>query len=280
MVSTRARQGTGTAIDAGAGTCAGPGMARRRRHGTVSLLAIWAAATLPMGLLAWVVAPWLAPRLPLAPGITYWLLMVAGMAWQTAVAVLVLRAERRRWTWPRLRARLWLRPPRSPRDGRRRWRLLAWALPAIAFVLLTSDLGGDVLDAPMRWLFPALSLPAHADIHGLVSPAFHGRWWLLALALASCLFNYVLGEALLFHGVLLPRMRRVYGRHAWLANALLFGAYHVHLLPMLPSVIVSNMAYSLPTQRYRSLWLALLVHGVEGVVLLAFVLLVVVGVLP
>jgi len=132
----------------------------------------------------------------------------------------------------------------------------------------------------MRWLFPAISAPPYAEIRGLVSSEFEGAWWLLALALVSCLFNYLLGEALLFHGVLLPRMRGVFGRHAAVANAVLFGLYHVHLLPALPSVILSNLAYSLPAQRYRSVWLAVLVHGFEGVVLMTIVTLVILGVVP
>lgn len=250
------------------------------QYSLARILAVWAAATVPMALLAWVVAPWLIPRLPLVPGITYWILMVAGMAWQGVLSVLLLRAERRRWSWPRLRRRLWLAPPRDPRSGRRRWRLLGWAVPAILFVALTSDLLGTAIDAPMRWLFPALALPGYADIHGLVAPQFHGQWWLLALALASCLFNYLLGEALLFHGVLLPKMRGVFGRRAWLANAVLFGLYHVHLLPALPSIVVSNLAYSLPMQRWRSAWMAVAIHGFEGVVLLAVVLAVILGWLP
>ena len=37
-------------------------------------------------------------------------------------------------------------------------------------------------------------------------------------------FNTVLGEELLFRGLLLPRMNGVFGRRDWLANGVLFAA--------------------------------------------------------
>lgn len=80
--------------------------------------------------------------------------------------------------------------------------------------------------------------------------------------------------------VLQIEMRGVFGRHAWLANAVLFGLYHVHLLPAPPSIVVSNLAYSLPMQRWRSAWMAVAIHGFEGLVLLAVVLGVILGWLP
>ena len=54
------------------------------------ILGIWAIAALPMALLAWVVAPAIIPYSPLQPGITYWLLMIAGMAWQFVVSLVII----------------------------------------------------------------------------------------------------------------------------------------------------------------------------------------------
>lgn len=250
------------------------------QYSLAKILGIWASVTLPMALLAWVVAPWVIPRVRMEPGIVYWLLMICGLAWQSIVALLVLRRERATWNWVWLRRRLWLEAPREPRTGDRNLRLFWWIVPAVLFVGVTSDLLGASLDAPMRWMFPLLRLPAYADIRELVAARFAAQWWLLGIAALSCLFNYLLGEALLFHGVLLPKMRGVFGRWAWLANGVLFGLYHVHLLPALPSIIVSNLAYSLPAHRYKSVWLAVAIHGFEGVVLLTIVTLVILGLAP
>jgi membrane protease YdiL (CAAX protease family) len=93
----------------------------------------------------------------------------------------------------------------------------------------------------------------------------------------SSLFNYVFGEAFFFHGILLPRMEGVFGRWAWVANAVFFGAYHIHKAAVFPTVIISCLVYSLPSQWTRSVWPALLIHGLEGVVLIAAVLIVILG---
>ena len=47
------------------------------------ILGIWALVALPMALLAWVVAPAIIPYSPLHPRITFWLLIIAGMAWRS-----------------------------------------------------------------------------------------------------------------------------------------------------------------------------------------------------
>jgi len=48
------------------------------------------------------------------------------------------------------------------------------------------------------------------------------------------------------------------------ANAVLFGFYHLHKPWELPSIIATNMAISWPARRFRSNWMAIIVHGVEG----------------
>ena len=93
--------------------------------------------------------------------------------------------------------------------------------------------------------------------------------------MVSSLFNYGLGEALLFHGVLLPRMEQAWGRWAWIGNGLLFAAYHVHKFWLIPGLVISCLCYSLPAQAFRSNWLAILIHGLEGVALLVAVAVVV-----
>jgi CAAX protease family protein len=55
-----------------------------RQYSLGEILAVWAAAAVPMGLLAWVVAPWLRDQLggdePLAQALL--LLLTAGLVWQ------------------------------------------------------------------------------------------------------------------------------------------------------------------------------------------------------
>jgi membrane protease YdiL (CAAX protease family) len=74
-----------------------------------------------------------------------------------------------------------------------------------------------------------------------------------------------LGEELLFRGVLLPRMQGAFGRWDWVANAVLFGTYHLIRPLTIPAIVLSTMLWTLPARRYRSAWFALIPHGIEGV---------------
>ena len=229
---------------------------------TAAILLIWLAATAPMAVLAWVVAPRLmAPGDPL-PGLVFW-------------RMVVLKLEGISLRWSQLRRRLWLTPPVWRSSGR----------PFIgAFLLVPLFVAlGFLGDEAATLLFQATPLgerlaqlaPSFAMIERLIAPEARGRWDILGLALVSSLFNYGLGEALLFHGVLLPRMERAWGRWAWLGNGLLFCAYHVHKFWLMPGLVISCLCYALPAQAFRSNWLAVVIHAVEGLVLIAAVLVVI-----
>jgi hypothetical protein len=92
------------------------------------ILGIVALVTLPMALLAWVVAPAIIPYSPLHPGITYWLLMIAGMAWQFVVSLVIVYRELGTLRWSAIRQRAWLQTPRDPKTDQPNPRLYWWVL--------------------------------------------------------------------------------------------------------------------------------------------------------
>jgi uncharacterized protein len=238
------------------------------------ILGIWALVTLPMALLIWVVRPAIIPYSPLNPGIIYWLLIIVGMVWQFVVSLVIVYRELGTLHWSAIRQRTWLQTPLDPRTGQPSPRLFWWVTPPLFFDALVVFVLAGYLDAPMAWLFPALQ---PVEMSQLVSPEFQSQWWLLGVALVSFIFNYFLGEGFLFHGVLLPKMRGVFGKYDWVANAVLFGVYHVHKPWQLPSIIVSNLAYSWPARRFRSNWMSIIVHGAEGLPSLLLVLAIILG---
>jgi hypothetical protein len=85
------------------------------------VLATWAAAALPMGVLAWVVAPVLAH---VFEGPSAWpraivLSLTVGLVWQFVLVVLLVHREQGTLRWSGVKRALWLRTPQSPRTGRR-----------------------------------------------------------------------------------------------------------------------------------------------------------------
>jgi membrane protease YdiL (CAAX protease family) len=248
------------------------------RWSAAGLVGLWALVVVPMAGLSLGLAPVLIARYPEQdPGMIFWATVIVGMAWQFVVSVGVLVAEGQVRSWDDLCRSIWLTPPKEPITGRTSWRAL-WAVAVVGVVfVLSSQVALNPVDAAFVPVLPAWMTPQYGDITRLAVPGNTGNWAILWMALVSSLFNYGLGEALFFHGILLPRMEHAFGRWAWLANAVAFGCYHLHLAATLPTQVVACMAYSLPSQYLRSIWPALLIHGVEGAFIIAVVLFVVLG---
>src|SRR4051794_9148857 len=86
-----------------------------------AIIGVWAAAALPMGLLAWVGSPLLADQLsgPGALSRALIFMLTAGLAWQFVLVLVLVGREQGSLRWAVLRDALWLRAPRAPRSGRR-----------------------------------------------------------------------------------------------------------------------------------------------------------------
>ncbi len=230
------------------------------------ILAVWAAATVPMGLLAWVVAPIVAGRLsgPGALSRALILALTAGLIWQFVLVLLLVRQEQGTLRWSVMREALWLRAPRNPRTGRRGGRL--WLVVPVLLVGVVA-----------KEFVPKLPHPENLDFHTFLGTAaghdlLAGAWDWFAVLLVMALFNTVLGEELLFRGYLLPRMAGTFGRWDWLVNGLLFAAYHVHRWWGLPGILLNVFLYSWPAKRYRSALVSIAVHSIQSVVLVVLVL--------
>ncbi len=251
------------------------------QFGLFRLLLLWTAAAVPMPILAFWIAPRISAASALHPGIVLWLCLIAGMAWQGTLAIAMLWREARRdsgrLTW---RQRIWWQMPLRPSGVPDRWLLVGLA-PVIALTALVELTPvADWLAAPLLWIWPALAeVPAPA-LDSLADPTFIGAWWLLGLWALSFAFNYFLGEELFFRGLLLPRMRGVFGRWDWLANGAFFGLYHLIRPLTIPSIIVSGAIWAFPCARYRSAVYAVVPHAVEGIFVLLLVLGVVTGQIP
>jgi uncharacterized protein len=233
------------------------------------ILAVWAAAALPMAALAWVVAPTLADQfsgeenVPMAKALLT--ALAIGLIWQFVLVLILVRREHGTLRWPVLKEVLWLRAPRSPKTGKRGGRLWLILIPLIlAFGLLHELLG--LIPAPEdRDLGEFLGTDAGKDF-------LDGAWGWYALILVGFIFNTALGEELLFRGLLLPRMNGAFGRYDWLANGLLFTAYHLHVPWAMPGALTDMATIVYPSKRYRSALIGIIVHSAQSLVLAIVVL--------
>ena len=244
-----------------------------KQYARAQILAIWAAAALPMGLLSWVVAPAIKDRFGGAGDVPLFksllLLLTIGLIWQFVLVAGLVWREQRTLRWAVVRDVLWLRAPRSPRTGRVGGRLWLMVIPLTALFAL----GGFV---------PTFHTPANRDLATWIGTHagktfMQGNWTWYFVILVLFVFNTLLGEELLFRGLLLPRMKRVFGRRDWVANAVLFTLYHAHMPWLMPgTLVVDTFAYVYPSRRYQSAWIGIAVHSgqtfVFGALILALVL--------
>ena len=244
-----------------------------RQYSLAKVLGVWAAAAVPMGLLAWVVAPALEDNfsgtgnVPIFKAVV--LLLTAGMAWQFVLTAILIWTEQRTFRWSVVREALWLRSPKSPKTGRVGGRLWLIVIPLILLFSLGAVL--PTFGAPENRDF-AMFLDSDAG-----QKFFSGAWGWFGVIVVMQVFNVVLGEELLFRGVLLPRMKRVFGRGDWAANGVLFAAYHVHMPWLMPGTLLfDTFAMAYPSKRFQSTWIAIAVHGSQslffGAILLTYVL--------
>lgn len=238
-----------------------------------AILAVWAAAALPMAVLAWLVAPAVAGGLsgegdvPMAKALLP--AMTAGLVWQFVLVAILVWREQRSLRWPVVRDALWLRSPRSPRSGRVGGRVWLVLIP-LTVLFAAEGLLPNLFAPPASHDFAAF-LGSDAGQSFL-----HGAWGWFGVMIVLWVFNTVLGEELLFRGYLLPRMNRAFGRGDWLANGLLFGAYHLHMPWAFLSSFADAFVLAYPTKRYRSAWIGIAVHSVQSIVIAIVVLTIVI----
>jgi membrane protease YdiL (CAAX protease family) len=255
------------------------------QYSLIKILGLWAAAAVPMALLSWVVVPSLAPDPaadPLGSGVTRLLWMTLGLVWQFVLALSVVYREEGDLRWATILRRLWLAKPTDPRTGQRKGRLWLWVIPfLIAVALVDVVLGGPLVDVWVS-IFPFFAAPPGFDageVLGLpaVQAQLVGAWWFLGIFVIFAAFNTFLGEELLFRGVLLPRMKGVFGKSDWLANGLLFGVYHLSQPWGILSSCVTGVLYAYPARRFRSTWMAIILHSAQSAFFIFLVLGIVLG---
>ncbi|TCO59745.1 CPBP family intramembrane glutamic endopeptidase [Actinocrispum wychmicini] len=242
-----------------------------RQYSRAAVLAVWLAAAAPMGVLAWIVTPAVA-----GPGatdrrsaVTLIVALTVGLIWQCVLVVALVAREQRSLRWPVLRDALWLTPP-SNSTGRRGGRLWLWTVPFV------------VGFAALQFVPLELSGPSTHDFGKFLSSAeghdaLRGNWGLYVLILVLFLFNTVLGEELLFRGLLLPRMRGAFGRADWIVNSVIFGLYHVHQPWSILVSVLAGLLFAYPSRRFRSAWLGITVHSAQSVVFAVIALTIVVS---
>jgi membrane protease YdiL (CAAX protease family) len=238
-----------------------------------------------MGILGWIAFPLLAPDFesdPFGSGVTRVVLLTLGLMWLFVLSMIIVRREEGDLRWATVKRRLRLNAPREPATGQPRARLWLWVVPFLVAVAVVELVLNTPLENAWVSVFPFLAEPEGYSFGAFfesqeILQRLEGAWWFFALFVISAVFNTILGEEFLFRGVLLPRMEGVFGRWSWVANGVLFGLYHVHQPWGIPNSVITGLLYTYPAYRYRSTWMAIILHSAQSVYLAFLVLGVVLG---
>jgi membrane protease YdiL (CAAX protease family) len=238
-----------------------------RQYSLAAIVALWAAATVPMAVLAWIVAPWLSHHLggrePLGEALL--ICFNAGLVWILVLTLMLVRREQGSLEWSRMRDALWLRPPRDPKTRRVGGKVWWWVLP---FALLSAGLEALPIDptGPIARDFPNFISTDRAERF------YSGAWgWFALTVMVALLAPWV--EELFFRGLLLPRMRSAFGKGDWVANGAIFTAYHLHQPWSMPATLLDGIfAQAYPAKRFRSIWIAVVGHTLPSFVMIGVVL--------
>src|SRR3712207_6708543 len=141
-----------------------------KQYSLAQILAVWAAAAIPMGVLVWVVAPLLGGLLAGDDAFLKALLLciTAGLIWQFVLTMILTRREQGTLRWSRVRDALWLFSPRDPRSGRVGGRVWLWAIPFVVLFALWEAFGFDITGPANR------DLVLFLDTRG--AEFFSGNW--------------------------------------------------------------------------------------------------------
>jgi membrane protease YdiL (CAAX protease family) len=246
------------------------------------ILGIWLVGSAPMWLLSWVAYPALGAGLtPVDAGLLRQKLLLIGLIWQFALAMIMLYREAGNIRLGTISRRFWLNHPVSASTGKTNKALWWWLIPLILLVALLEIGFRDALIQLWTALFPFFAEPKGYDMSAMFAPELRAQWvgaWdLFGLFFVLSLFSNFLGEEFLFRGILLPKMEGVFGKWDWVANGVLFGFYHLHQPWSILSNILFGWIVAFAGKRFHSNWFPIILHNGQAVFFLFLILGLVLG---
>jgi membrane protease YdiL (CAAX protease family) len=210
-------------------------------------------------------------------------LLTIGLVWLFVLSLIIVRKEEGNLRWATVKRRLWLNTPRDPKTGEPRRRLWLWVILFVIGILVWEIALKSYVSEIWVWLFPFLAEPPGYSFGAIfesqeILQRLVGAWWFFGLFVVFAVFNSILGEEFLFRGVLLPKMEGVFGRWSWVASGVLHAFWHVHQpWVILETIIGAAFLYTFPSWRFRSTWMAVIVHSIQNVFFLFLILGLVLG---
>lgn len=232
-----------------------------KQYSLPQIVWVWVLASIPGGLFFWLGLPLLDKYTEISAAYLTLIVLVIPYLWHFLLTFLILKWEGGILNWNNVKDRLWLRATTDPRTGKRNNALWLWVIPVIVVYALTAALPiFQSINAGWARILPIREPVQYSfDVLFETPGALVGDWgFFLAILLVSLL---TASEELIFRGVLLPKMKGVFGRGDWIANGFLFAFYHLDRPWNWPGLFLyATLTLALPARVFRSTWFSTAVH--------------------
>ena len=101
----------------------------------------------------------------------------------------------------------------------------------------------------------------HSPAFMSFEPLSKGRYWLLLVWFPYWILN-ILGEEILWRGVMLPRQEIAFGKNAWVIHGFGWGLFHIAfgwqlLITLIPLIFIQSYI----VQKTKNSWIGVIMHG-------------------
>ena len=175
-------------------------------------------------------------------------------------ALIMYRSEGNNWNWQEFKERMYLRRMKGM-DWLWAIGLFFFGMLAYAFLQpVIKEMAHISFFSPPDF-FPAGFNPNKEGIPGyMMDYRLSGQYWVIISYLFAWITN-ILGEELLFRGIILPRQIKKYGKFGWIYHGLLWGSWHFFAKWNLVFVFPLAFAFSYTIYKRKNLWITIFVHG-------------------
>jgi membrane protease YdiL (CAAX protease family) len=175
-------------------------------------------------------------------------------------AIILFRSEGNIWNWTDFKKRILL-----TKMNKTDWK---WAIGLFLFGIIVyiglSPVGSWL--SKISFFKPPDFFPAEINPNKISVPGYmmdyklSGQYWLPFAYLVAWVSN-ILGEEILFRGMLFPRQIKKYGSKAWIYHGLIWTFWHFFWTWNLVSIFPFAMTLSYVIYKRQNIWISIFAHG-------------------
>lgn len=218
-----------------------------KKLGLISSFAIY----IPAALLMYFLTKYLIPYLSEITGqetILFWFI-VAGLGIFSPLiitAIMILRSE-----GFKISKNTWIQRLRFRKITKKD---ILWSIGGLILV-------GIISGIIMKGLELVIGKFDHSPAFMSFEPLTKGRYWLLLVWFPYWILN-ILGEEILWRGVMLPRQEIAFGKYAWVIHGFGWGLFHIAfgwqlIITLIPLIFIQSYV----VQRTKNSWIGVIMHG-------------------